>query len=273
MKILTWSIWNYYFFLASTVFASHDYPFYLNISLKICITWQDFDRGQGHCKAGLWKRSSEPATCYIRASSSWLQKQPVTGQSWTNEQHCLDLCEYIFRILKQKQQQQQKLSHSSREIGVGKCEKNNSLDTKVSAEGEQEVLQVPELKFLCGLRRGSQWSRLSPCNLWCTALEQISMLPPVEKLPVGQVDVSWRGLQPMENPCKSRVWTRTTAHGEEPTVEEEVWWELPLMEDPCWSSLFLKDGPCGVDPYWSSSYRAVVCGKPMKGQFGMDCIP
>lgn len=134
MKILTWSIWNYYFFLASTVFASHDYPFYLNISLKICITWQDFDRGQGHCKAGLWKRSSEPATCYIRASSSWLQKQPVTGQSWTNEQHCLDLCEYIFRILKQKQQQQQKLCYFIAMQRLQQHQFKNATDCTVPAE-------------------------------------------------------------------------------------------------------------------------------------------
>jgi len=45
-------------------------------------------------------------------------------------------------------------SNFSQERGVRLCERNNSADPKVNAEGGEEVLQVPEHRFPC-----SPWSR------------------------------------------------------------------------------------------------------------------
>ena len=35
----------------------------------------------------------------------------------------------------------------------------------------------------------------------------------------------------------------------------------------------LKGGPHGMEPCWSSAWRAAACGKPTQDQFGKDSIP
>ena len=38
------------------------------------------------------------------------------------------------------------------------------------------------------------------------------------------------------------------------------------------SSVVLKGWPHGTEPCWSSSWRALICKKPMQDQFGKNCI-
>lgn len=47
----------------------------------------------------------------------------------------------------------------------------------------------------------------------------------------------------MEIPHRSRFQARPAVSGEQPMVEQLIWWKLPSIGNPCWSSLFLKDGP------------------------------
>ena len=70
--------------------------------------------------------------------------------------------------------------------GVRKCERSSPADTKVSAEGGQEVLQTPEQKFPC-----SPWR--SPCGADGCGLKEAAA---IGEEPTRDQDF-WRELQPI----------------------------------------------------------------------------
>lgn len=105
--------------------------------------------------------------------------------------------------------------------------------------------------------------------LWSWLLEFEWLKPPflvvllMEEPTVEQLDLAWWTLLPTESLCRSRLSAWPAACGEEAMQEQGICRELPPMGDPCWRSLLLKNGVHGTDPYWNSSWRTAVCGRPM----------
>jgi len=111
------------------------------------------------------------------------------------------------------------------ETGVRVCKRNNSADTKVSAEGGQEVLQVPEQRFLCshGADRGEASFPLQP---WRPMRKQISTRS------LGRTPRQSRGMPEGScDPVGSPRWSRLLAG---PVA---LWREEPMLEHVFWQSL------------------------------------
>ena len=80
-------------------------------------------------------------------------------------------------------------------------------------------------------------------------MEQDSTLQPMEETMVEQVDLHRRRLQPVGDPCQSRLQAGAAACGEETMQVQVSWQELLPVGDPGCSSVLLRDGPHGTDPY------------------------
>lgn len=91
--------------------------------------------------------------------------------------------------------------------GVRNNVRKTTLQISRSEKKGSEVLQVLEQRIPCSPQRGAWWSRLSPCR-------------PMEDPMLEQVDMPWRKLQSMESPHWKRLLAWTTAHGEEPMLEQ-----------------------------------------------------
>ena len=95
-------------------------------------------------------------------------------------------------------------------------------------------------------------------------MEQISTLQPMEELLVEQVEVAWRRLRPIENPCRSRPRARAAACGEEPTQDHTgLGGAATCAGTVCYWR---------VDPMVRNNVGAVL-KEPTQDQFGKDGIP
>ncbi|GAB0207243.1 EH domain-containing protein 4 [Grus japonensis] len=125
---------------------------------------------------------------------------------------------------KEKKQHQEQLQP---ERGVRRCERNNSADTKVSAEGggggapgaRAEIPLQPVVKTMV-----KQAVPLQPMEDDGGAYIQ---LKPVEDPTPEQVEVPKGGCDPVGSPC----WSRLLAGPVDP------WREDPTLEQVCWQDL------------------------------------
>jgi len=136
--------------------------------------------------------------------------------------------------------------------------RENPAATMINAEGGQELLQVWSRSFMQH-RRGPWWNRLSLCSP-CTPC----------------------GAQRSPRCSSGCGLTEAAAHGEGPArsdfgpelqpTDRSLQWNMrsgkaAACGDLCWSSALLKGWPCGTEPYWSSTWRAAACEKPVQEQF------
>jgi len=143
--------------------------------LKLCcgFAWQGFG-SRGGCRSGFSEKLPEASPVSDGASASWLQDRPTTGQS--HQRQWSHLGDNIVKKGKNL------LWGSSR-----LCERNNSVDTKVSEEGGG------------GGASGTQAeSPLKP--MVKTMLKQAVPLQPVEVHCGADIH-----LQPMEGPMEEQV--------------------------------------------------------------------
>lgn len=130
-------------------------------------------------------------------------------------------------------------------------------------------------RFPCSSWKEDHGETGSICSPWRrTMLEQMTTLQSMEDPTMEQVEMPWRQLQPVENPCWSRLLARIATCREEPVQEQVFWQELWPMGDPHWNILYLKDctpwrvlylrcssswgtAAHGKDPCWCSLWRTV----------------
>ena len=119
------------------------------------------------------------------------------------------------------------LWHSHQEKGGRQCERNNSADTKVTAEGG----------------RGGAWDARAGCfPLQLMTKTMVRQLIPLQSM-VEQISTCspWKELHARAGWCLKEAVTPWGA--------------------PCWSNLFLRDCTRGRDPRWGRSWRAAARGK------------
>lgn len=125
----------------------------------------------------------------------------------------------------------------------GEKERNNSVDTKMQKEGEEEVWTLEQL---CSLWRRPEESKLPSLSPWGAMVERISTLQPVEPMPqqCTSSEEAAAHRQPMErSPC----WHRSSGTGHRTCRGPLQGSQVPSAKDIPWSSA-QRAGSCGRNP-------------------------